>query len=206
MKRVQTIILDLGGVILDLHQESTVRGFEEYGIDYYSLSINDQTLDHFEKGWIKENQFREFVKSISDKEISDLEIDKIWNAMLGDLPFARIELIKELSKDFEIYLLSNTNSIHIRWFDQYFRKNFVNENWNHLFKKIFYSFEIGMRKPDKEIFEFCLGQINRDGAECIFIDDNKTNLEGAERCGIQTVWAKEPLSDQLMRKIISRAK
>jgi len=201
MKKISTIILDLGGVILNLDQELTFKNFAKLGFDLDKMN-NDSTLfSDFEKGLINETEFRSGIKKLKNGSVSDENIDEAWNSMLLDLPKERINLIKLLRLNYEVYLLSNTNTIHINCFKNYFDENFEDESWETLFDKIFYSHEIGLRKPDTDIYEFVLNDIGKTPKECIFIDDNQSNLYGAESIGIRTIWAKKPLSDKTMNEI-----
>jgi len=201
MKKISTIILDLGGVILNLEQELTFKSFSNLGFDLAKINDESTLFNDFEKGVIGESDFRNGIKKIHSETVNDKEIDEAWNSMLLDLPEERIDLIKSLKSEYEVYLLSNTNSIHINCFKNYFDANFKNDKWESLFDKIFYSHEIGLRKPDAEIYEFVLNEIGKTPKECIFIDDNKLNLLGAESVGIRTIWAKQPLSKVTLAEI-----
>ncbi|MEI6594962.1 MAG: HAD family phosphatase [Bacteroidota bacterium] len=201
MEKISTIILDLGGVILNLDQELTFQNFSKLGFDLEKLNDESTLFNDFEKGFINETDFRSGLKKLIEENVSDEKINEAWNSMLLDLPEERIELIKQLKLNYEVYLLSNTNSIHISWFNNYFENSFENEKWEMLFNRIFYSHEIGFRKPNADIYEFILNEIGKTAKECIFIDDNKLNLEGAESIGIRTIWAKQPLSKTTLAEI-----
>ncbi len=105
--------------------------------------------------------------------------------MLLDLPKERIELLKKLKQDFPIYLLSNTNSIHISEFRKKLGETKYQEFYN-LFDKVYYSHEIGFRKPNKEAFQLILDENNLKANEVLFIDDSPQHIEGANKLGIQT--------------------
>jgi HAD superfamily hydrolase (TIGR01549 family) len=109
--------------------------------------------------------------------------------MLLDLPKHRISLLKDLNKKYDIYLLSNTNSIHISEF-----KNIMGyekyEVFYKLFKKVYYSHEIGFRKPNKEAFQLILDENNLNADEVLFIDDSPQHIEGAKNLGIKTYHLK----------------
>lgn len=201
MKKITTIIFDLGGVILNLDQEKTINSFRKLGLDLSVNDIHTSFYNEFEKGLISEEEFRREIKNKVANEISDEQIDHAWNNMLLNIPRERIDIIKKLRDQFNVFLLSNTNSIHINSFMDHFEKNHAGENWDSLFNKIYYSHEIGMRKPDREIYDFLLKENGLKGSECIFIDDNKDNLKGAELCSIHSIWANEPLSDKTLYEI-----
>ncbi|MEI6506982.1 MAG: HAD family phosphatase [Bacteroidota bacterium] len=198
---ISTIILDLGGVILNLDQNKTFEEFTRIGLGQEEMSEHEKMFHDFEKGLINDSTFRNNIRSILKKEITDNQIDFAWNAMLLDLPEERLSLIKQLQNKYEVYLLSNTNSIHISAFDLYFNSVFENENWNAFFNKIYYSHQINLRKPDTSIYEFVLNDIGKKPGECIFIDDNESNIAGADKCGIRTILATQPLSEITMAQI-----
>jgi HAD superfamily hydrolase (TIGR01509 family) len=201
MAKITTIILDLGGVILNLDQERTLRAFKPFGLDMQEPDIHRDFFNVFEKGLMNETAFRQHIKEIVTIPISDAQIDNAWNAMLLDVPKERVELIQELRKNYSVMLLSNTNIIHIRYFIRYFEQAYSKGLWKKLFDKIYYSYNMGMRKPDKEIYDAVLNDLNVQGNECIFIDDNTDNLKGAVLSGIHTIHANQPLCDIHIKKI-----
>ena len=120
--------------------------------------------------------------------------------MILDFPNERINLLKELSKKYRIFLLSNTNEIH---YHQY-NKDLIDQygfDLSSLFEKAYYSHEIGMRKPDPEIFEFVLNDSKLIPAETIFIDDLNKNIDVANRMGINTIWIDIKNGDDITKKL-----
>ena len=104
--------------------------------------------------------------------------------MLLDLPVQRIELLKQLSTNYRLFLLSNTNIIHYRAYSAYLKQTFCKMIFDEIFEKQYLSFEIGMRKPDREIFELVLSENKLIASETIFIDDSIQHVEGAREAGI----------------------
>ena len=97
---------------------------------------------------------REFMEALKKKcnNTSLEQVENAWNAMLVDLPQSRLDYIKNLKNNYQIFLLSNTNEIHIKAF----RKNIGEEKWiafSSLFDKMYLSHQIGVRKPNKEDFK-----------------------------------------------------
>ena len=105
--------------------------------------------------------------------------------LLLDLPQKRVQLLKAVKQHYNVFLLSNTNSIHISEF-----KNQIGENryldFYKSFDKVYYSHEIGFRKPNKESFQIILDENNLNPKEVFFIDDSPQHIEGAKKLGIQT--------------------
>ena len=189
MKKIKNIVFDLGGVIMNLDVPKTIEAFKALGIQ----NIVNDTGHHyqysffydFEIGKISENDFLESLFNLSDKSPNHLEIITAWNAMILDMPKERIDFLKELRKNYSLYLLSNTNKIHQKEYLDTFKNSF-NSSFNDLFKKAYYSHEIGVRKPDEAIFKFILQDSNLVAEETLFVDDAISNIEGAKKVGIKT--------------------
>jgi putative hydrolase of the HAD superfamily len=151
-----------------------------------------------EKGFIKPEQFHDEINSQLEKEKSSEEIDKAWGAMLLDFPKERIELLQNLSKKYRLFLLSNTNEIHYHQYNQ----NLIDQfgfGLNSLFEKAYYSFELGLRKPDAEIFEYVLSDAGLDPSKTVFIDDLEKNIDVAGRMGVNTIWLDVQKGDDMVQ-------
>ena len=110
--------------------------------------------------------------------------------MLLDLPESRLNHIQKLSKNYKIFLLSNTNEIHINAF----RKKIGEKRWlqfSSLFTKMYLSHEIGYRKPNKEAFQIILDENKLKANEVFFIDDSPQHIKAARRLGIQSHYLLE---------------
>jgi putative hydrolase of the HAD superfamily len=114
------------------------------------------------------------------------EVIDAWNGVLLDFPMYRLEFLEKLSKKYQLFLLSNTDSIHINHFKERNGEVFYNRFFN-CFKKVYFSFDLGMRKPDEEIYNFVIKENNLNSKTTIFVDDNLDNIEGAKKTGLQ-VW------------------
>lgn len=203
MTKITTIIFDLGGVILNLDQERTLRAFKRLGVDMDEINEISTIFSDFEMGKINADDFRQAIMTHLKGTVTESEIDAAWNAMLLDLPAERLTYLKFLRKNFNVHLLSNTNSIHIDAFNKYLLDEHPNLDWYAQFDKVYYSYEIGLRKPNKDIYEFVLQENNLKPHECLFIDDLKANLNGAGHVGMHTIWAKKPLDENMLMEIRS---
>lgn len=190
MEKFKNIILDLGVVIIDVDTSKTIKTFESMGITdfskYYTLKNQQHFFDEFEKGYLTAEKFRQAIRDSSGINLSDLQIENAWNAMLGEVTPKRFQFLKELSQKYNLYLLSNTNIIHWKAFTNYFDGAFGEGNFERLFKGVYYSFETGMRKPEVEIYELVLEENLLNPKETIFIDDNEQNILGAAATGIRS--------------------
>jgi glucose-1-phosphatase len=206
MKKISTIIFDLGGVLLDLDQDKTLRAFNRLGLDLDDVNESSTLFTDFETGNINAADFRQGIQTISKGTLTNEQIDHAWNLMLLDTTEERLRLLEQLRKNYNVYLLSNTNSIHIDYFKTYMESTFGWERWSNLFNHQYLSYEIGLRKPHKAIYEYVLEDIARDAKECIFIDDNITNIRNAAALGIHTILASKPFDLEMANAIHHTAK
>jgi putative hydrolase of the HAD superfamily len=190
MNYVKNIIFDLGGVLINLDYPATEKKFKEFGLSNFNELFNqakqNRLFDLYETGKISSDFFINEIINLSHHRLNRERIIEAWNAMLLDLPVERIEFLESINKRYQIFLLSNTNEIHIQSFKEILNFNIGYNRFLNCFKKVYYSFEIGLRKPDTEIFNFVLNQHNLIASETIFIDDSAQHILGAERCGIKS--------------------
>jgi len=194
-EHIDTLIFDLGGVLINLDQDRTLgalkrmmgTGFKELEAKAHAENI----FEHFETGLLSAEQFRDFFRNHSADDISNERFDFIWNAMLLDIPKARIQLLERLSSRYRLFLLSNTNSIHIAHIHTDLQREHNSTNFEKWFEKVYYSFEIGMRKPSEDIYQHVIKENSLTPKNCVFIDDNRANLQGAEKCGLSTLLIAE---------------
>ncbi len=128
-------------------------------------------------------------------------IDDAWNAMLLDLPIERINVIETVKKSFRVGLVSNTNEIHIRYFRKYLSDSGLLERWDNLFDHQILSYEIGHRKPDLSYYEFAVNRFETTPQQCIFIDDNHSNIKEASAFGMHTIHALQPIGTHTLEEL-----
>ncbi|PZR30139.1 MAG: HAD family phosphatase [Azospira oryzae] len=195
IQSVKNIIFDLGGVIINLSVPSTVLAFAKASgksVDEVAALVNSPGFINYEKGLISDEAFRQHVREELNWQASDNEIDESWNAMLLDIPLERLQLLERLKKSYRIFLLSNTNEIHLRKFNQILDSTSGQKEMDGYFHKAYYSHRMKMRKPDVEIFEFVVNENELNPEETLFLDDNLSNLKGAEMAGIKTFHVQTP--------------
>ena len=192
---IKNIIFDYGAVILNIDYQLAEKAFAKLGLtDFdrlYSHATQKELFDEFEKGLITPADFRNGVRKFIKRDVSDLQIDAAWNAMLLDLPEERIQLLDELKTKYRLFLLSNTNEIHYNSFTSYMRDKFKREIFSDVFEKAYVSFKVKMRKPDPEIFLHVLQEQNLRKEETLFIDDSLQHIETANKLGINTIFLEK---------------
>ena len=188
-KKIKNIVFDLGGVLVDLDFKAAINGLQKAGFANVKEQLQafdrDGIFQKFELGEMTAEEFRTAIRENSSVELTDEEVDALWNAMLLEVPREKLELILHLRGKYMVYLLSNTNSIH--W--DYVCKNAFNYRGfrvNDYFEETFLSYEMHLAKPDKAIFEKVLQDANLLPEETLFIDDSEANCKAASELGIHT--------------------
>ncbi len=191
----KAIVFDLGGVLMNLSYRKTADAFRALGLkDFdaiYSQARQAGIFDAFETGKISSAAFRLSLREWLGSEISDEQIDTAWNAMLLGMPLKRIELLRALRNRYRIFLLSNTNEIHLQAVFAMMEKDHGFPDLGQIMEKQYYSCRMGMRKPDAEIFQYVLHEQGLTAGETLFIDDSIQHIEGARSIGIRSYHLKE---------------
>jgi HAD superfamily hydrolase (TIGR01509 family) len=195
----KNILFDLGGVILDINVQATLKQFYELGFPAELMQFpNSMTTDlyfRYETGKLDTEQFRNEIRKAAGIEMTDHAFDEAWNAMLVRFPEERIALLKRLSKRYNLYMLSNTSSLHVKVFEKMYLE-VAGEPMQEVFKKIYYSHEIGWHKPDLEAWEYVLNDAHIKAEETLFLDDNIHNIKASQELGFQAIHIHERI--QLM--------
>jgi FMN phosphatase YigB (HAD superfamily) len=181
---IHTIIFDFGDIFINLDKQATVEGLKKLGLSEWNEDLNQLNLQ-FEKGEIPQEEFLLGIqKQVPNASL--IEILEAWNAILLDFPLYRLEFLQKLSKKYRLFLLSNTDSIHIETFEQETGISFYSDFYQ-CFEKVYFSFEIGMRKPDAEIFNYLIQKHELSVKNTLFVDDKKENTDAALSLGFH-VW------------------
>lgn len=181
---INTIIFDFGDIFINLDKQATIEGLKKLGLTEWDEDLNQLNLQ-FEKGEIPQEDFLLGIQK-HIPNASFVEILEAWNAILLDFPLYRLEFLQKLSKKYRLFLLSNTDSIHIETFEQETGISFYSDFYQ-CFEKVYFSFEIGMRKPDAEIFNYLIQKHELSVKNTLFVDDKKENTDAALSLGFH-VW------------------
>lgn len=195
MKNIKNIIFDLGEVIINVNPAAVKERMLQKGatnVDELHIRLLEDNIYHkLETGRISPDEFRAEIRGTLDVPITNAEIDEAWNAMLLDIPRERIKFMTRLKSRYKLFLLSNTNAIHWECYDRYFRDNYDYPGINAFFTKTWYSYLMGVRKPDPEIFRMVLEEGQFNPTEVAFIDDLIDNVDVAAGLGIHGVHLQE---------------
>lgn len=189
LEGVKNLLFDLGGVIMDIRRENCVKALEDLKVSGVGELLGDYcqvgAFLQLEEGKMSAEDFRNYIRSRSDQPLTDEAIDKALNAFLLGIPIARLRALEALRKDYRIYMLSNTNPI---MFSQRIRTEFEKDGKcrEDYFDGICTSFEEGVAKPDKKIFDAVVRKFGVRPEETLFFDDSQTNLDAAAALGFRT--------------------
>ena len=193
MKKIKNIIFDFGGVIINIDYTKSINEFKKLGIKksehLYSKERQSNLFDLLEKGQISEDEFLTILKKLTKKK-DEKKIKDAWNSMLLDIPVERIHLLNKIKSKYKLYLLSNTNEIHIKEI----KKRIGNKNWIqfvNLFNNVYLSYEVKLRKPEQEIFKCLLEKEKINAEETLFIDDSIQHIKSAQKLNIHSYHLKD---------------
>lgn len=208
MSEIKNLLLDLGGVVLNVDYHKMVDVFKEYGImdfdKHFTQAKQVEIIDKFEEGKCSIEEFRNGIRDLVKVDLTDEQIDNAWFSMILDLPKERIELIGLLKLKYNVYLFSNTNELHIELLKKRYEEEFGFDIFQMLFTKAYFSNEIKMRKPHPESFQWLLNDAEIKAEETLFIEDSSQHIEGAKKVGLNTYWLTggETINDLYDKKII----
>lgn len=187
---IKNIIFDFGQVLLNIDPNLSAKAFMKLGIrdgvDFWGSRAGSDLLIGLEKGIITPDEFRKNALGMLVPGVTHQQVTEAWNALLLDMPVRRVEKLKSLKKDYRLFLLSNSNQIHYECYMSRFEKEF-GFGLDGLFEKLWFSHQLGLVKPDPEIFRFVLKDGALNAEETLFIDDTLVHVEAARSVGINAL-------------------
>ena len=193
-ENIHNLVFDFGGVIYQIDFNRQKKAFSDIGIQgfekLYSQANQNSLFCDLETGKLSEHDFREKLADLIGKSMSQEKIDELWNSILIDYFHDNVSLLQKLQSRYRLFILSNTNSIHY----QFYAGQFMNKygfDLNELFEKSYWSFKIGMRKPNNDIFEKIITENGLTRQNALFIDDTIQNIKSAEQFGLTSYHLKK---------------
>lgn len=176
------LVFDLGMVLYKVDYSASLKNFEalhpEKSIrisEFFDLPVFRQ----LETGELGEEEFHSYLQRQLGLNGDENQIEFAWNSMLSGILPGRIRDLEILRKNHRIFLLSNTNRIHFR------RLRTECADLFSLFEQCFFSFDLGLRKPDPEIFLRVAEKGNFSPSASVMVDDLLPNIQGAEKAGMR---------------------
>lgn len=188
---IKNLMFDLGGVIMDIRRENCVAAFKALGMENPDEFLGEYSQSGpfaaIENGQSTPEEFRDKIRQIiGNDRLSDSSIDEAFGRFLIGIPPRRLEQLRQLKQQFNLYLLSNTNPI--MWADGIAR-NFAREGHDvdFYFRDNLRSYKAGVMKPDPEIFRMAARQFGIEPSETIFLDDSEKNCQAARELGFHAI-------------------
>ena len=182
---IRTIVFDFGNVFGFFSHRRAAEQLADYadGFDadaIQALLFDAQLEDEYERGTLSTAAFRTLVRERCRLTCHDAEFDAAYADMFSLNP-ETCDLVPKLAGRHRLLLLSNTTDLHSRWFRRQFADVLA------YFDGLVLSQEVGMRKPERGIYEHCLTLAGCTASECLFIDDMPANIAAAHACGWQGI-------------------
>lgn len=171
---------------MNLRRDRAVEELRRLGMadpdSLLGLYVQSGPFLQLESGQLSPAQFRDLIRPMFSRPVSDAQIDAAFNSFLDGIPLSRLQALRELRKHFRVCLLSNTNAL--MWNSEIARC-FKAEGLsiNDYFDGIVTSFEARCVKPGAEIFRYAVDHLHIDPATTLFLDDSADNVEAARRLG-----------------------
>jgi glucose-1-phosphatase len=183
--RIRTLLFDLGGVVIDFDFDRAFRFWAaRASVEASELGLRfslDEPYEQHERGQLHVSDYFASLRRSLNIDLSDDEFLEGWNDVyLGVMPGISA-MLTIASEHFPLYAFTNSNSAHQSEWSVRFAKELS------IFKDIFVSSELGLRKPDPQAF---CEVANRTGfivSEFLFFDDTPENIEGARTAGMKAV-------------------
>jgi putative hydrolase of the HAD superfamily len=181
---IKNIIFDFGDIFINLDKKRFAKEIEKLKISETDLEIK-LILEEYEKGLVSTEEFLLFFENKVGTTAYDLK--NAWNSILLDFPQKRLDFLKKIvaTKKYRVFLLSNTNDMHISWIQNNWGLELYDE-FKKCYEKFYLSYEVHYKKPNKDIYEFVLSENDLVASETLFIDDTKENTDAANDLGIHT--------------------
>ncbi|WP_258105153.1 HAD family phosphatase [Marinoscillum sp. MHG1-6] len=201
LSQLDTIIFDLGNVIVDLQPQAVLDRFAELAPDASrdipALIKDTDLLIKYETGKFTSEEFVTACNEFLGADIHADDFSEAWNLMIGDIPERRLDLLKELAQSYQVLILSNTNEFHEIFFEDKIRKERGVSGLDHYVHHPIYSHLIGLRKPKADIYEYVIENYLTSPSKALFLDDKAENVEAAIAVGMQSEQVEYP--DQIFK-------
>lgn len=189
-EQIDAVILDFGGVLFDIDYPAPARALQSLGLQdfeaLYSKAQQSDLFDRLETGQISNLDFLVSVQALfpADAGVGLDAIREAWNSILIGIPKERVDALYQLKEHFPLYLLSNTNAIHVEAFEQMLDDTVSLAHFQNAFVATHYSNVLGQRKPHPETFLYVCSLHGLEPSRTLFVDDSPQHVEGAKKAGL----------------------
>jgi glucose-1-phosphatase len=178
---IKHFIFDLGNVMVDfsirhmIDQIASVRGCDS---DLIWDTWDWEAMAAVEGGRLPEQVYLEQVVHPFAPDWTLQDLATAWGNTYEINQPGRALFLDLKARGFGVHVLSNLAGFHVKGLLDKFPGFFDASDNN------FFSFELGMNKPDVRIYEAVVARLEATPEECVFLDDNQDNVEGAQTAGL----------------------
>lgn len=188
---IRNLLFDLGNVIVDIDIDGAYSRLRSLFHADAKHGLVEKALLDYECGRISTDIFINTMLSQSERRHQAIDVIEAWNSMLVGIPSYRLDMLEMLRSNYNVYLLSNTNALHLEWIHRYVRKvHHVESFEKKYFDHAYYSHLVGDRKPNASLFKFITEDAFMTPALTLFMDDVQENLDVAGKLGFETYLVK----------------
>lgn len=200
--RIENVIFDLGGVVIDLDRDRAVKALEQLGLDdaneMLGLYGQKEPFYGLETGERPAGEFFDIMRSKMKPGVTDMQITEAFNQFLVELPVKRLEMLRRMRMaGYRIFMLSNTNPVMFHtWIDRAFRQE--GGSVNDYFDGVVVSFQELTCKPDVNIFKNLMRRYGLNPSETLMLDDSEKNCKAAAEAGAHAFKIGNTDNDDMM--------
>jgi len=189
---VSNILFDFGNIIIDIDIPGAIERIgslkrNDVSEQDYDSHIRD-LVRKYEVDAISTDLFINGILKLSDVKVQARDVIDAWNSMLVGIPAYRLTMLQQLRGKFGLFMLSNTNYMHIEWVHAHLKRDHdIHDFETRYFDEVYYSHLIKARKPDHGSFRLVAREAMITPSKTLFIDDNEENIAAADLLGFQTL-------------------
>ncbi|HMX40210.1 MAG TPA: HAD family phosphatase [Saprospiraceae bacterium] len=189
---IRNLIFDFGNVLFDLDLAQIPLRFQRLWGAHYPAAMQrlqqHRTLERYETGQISTEEFVHTLRHAAPDPLSAEQVLELWDSIFLEMPASRFDLLLRLRQRYRVFLLSNINDLHARYITRYMlHRHGIQDFEDAYFDKVYYSHLIGLRKPERDVYEYVLADARLQAQECVFFDDMEANVAAARQVGIQGI-------------------
>ncbi|MEQ9467361.1 MAG: HAD family phosphatase [Ekhidna sp.] len=196
LQGIDAIIFDFGNVLIDLDYPRVIQRLSEVAkknqAEIEELVVTAPVLQKFEMGMIGPDEFRARINALLGTRMGERQFEDIWNSMLKSISKQRMNKLLQIGKRFDTFILSNTNMIHEIAYEEMIMEVTGRASLRDFVKEVYYSHEIGMRKPNLNCYKFVIDDIGLYPSRMLFLDDRLDNVEAARKAGLKALQIFDP--------------
>jgi glucose-1-phosphatase len=186
----RALLFDLGGVVIEIdfgRASLHWAAHSDLSLDELRRTFRfDLAYEKHERGEIEAQEYFAHLRKTLKLTGTDAQIAEGWNSIfIAEIP-ETVAMVERARKVLPCYGFSNTNPTHQAHWEAAFPRAAS------AFDRIFVSWELGLRKPERAAFEAVCDAMGVKPARVLFFDDTPENVEGARAAGLEAVLVTSP--------------